>query len=227
MKKFCLVCAAFLLAPLTLPGAASAQLRVDRVVEILDLESRGRADFEFSNPSDGTMYLSTRVFEVPEPHLSMEMVEFTDPRAAPLLASPREFVLGPEDSRLVRVFTTAPPGEVDRVYRVRVEPRADEIEPEASGVRVVLGYELLVIQPAAERRMDIDVQRSDTQLVITNNGNSFAYFDQIHVCQDADPCANLGAHRVYAGERLELELPHGGEVRLRYSNGDLIEELTR
>ena len=207
--------------------SVSAQLRVDRMVVVLDNELSNRADFELFNSSDSTVYISNKLFEVLNPHAAAERVELTDPRQSPLLATPRDLVLGPNDRRLVRVFTTSLAGDVDRVFRMTVTPQPDNFEPRGSGVQVVVGYDLLIIQPPMVPEIAFDVARSGDVLEISNFGNTFVYFDRIEYCTATGECETVGARRVYAGGSDRLDLNGAASVRLRYRRGETTETIER
>lgn len=212
----------------TLTSDALAQLRVNKMIAILGPETRGRADFELYNSSENTIYLSNKLFVVPDPINRAERTELTDPRNSPVVVTPRDLVLGPGDRRLIRVFTTGDPADVDRVFRLTVNPQPQDFESSATSVQVLVGYDLLIIQPPESPNAAYNVTRDGVTLTVANSGNTNVFFDRIEYCPTEDEeCTSLGARRVYAGETSQFDVDGAGKVRLRYRTDQIAETIER
>ena len=201
---------------LLLPGAvAHAQITVNRT--ILDFEHDKQVqDFEVLNDGQFSVYLNLQVSEIEKPHRDRrERVLLDDPRTAEVLVSPSQITLPPGKSKRVRVIIRTQAQERDRIYRLSVIPdtgpvRLTRQDPAAvaGGVKLLVGYDLLVISRPPQPDATVDVQRRSDSLRLTNRGNSNVLMQQIAQCsQTSLDCVELTPpRRLYAGEQMQLAL---------------------
>ncbi|MDO6460707.1 fimbria/pilus periplasmic chaperone [Granulosicoccaceae sp. 1_MG-2023] len=218
--------------------AALAQITVNRT--ILDFEHDNQVqDFEVLNTGAFSVYLNLQVSEIRRPHQDRrQRVLLADPRRAEVLVSPSQITLPPGKSKRVRVIVRKQAKTRDRIYRLSVIPdtgpvRLTRQDPAAvaGGVKLLVGYDLLVISRPPEPQAKLDVKRAEDRLHLSNRGNSNVLMKQITQCsQRSRDCVELTPpKRLYAGEQLQLalntELPGPWVIRTQEQQGDKVREV--
>jgi P pilus assembly chaperone PapD len=211
-------------------GAAFAHgaMRVDRNVVTFEPGSPGRADVEVQNPDAEPLYAEVEVFEVQKPGADDEVrVKVTDPAQVHFLVTPSKFVVAPGARKVLRLVNLGSHGDVERVYRINVRPVPAPVEAKASGIRLLVAYQLLVIVSPAVPKPNLVVSRSGNTLIAENRGNVNALMSAGVQCETADAlqnpdpsiCTALETHRVYPGNTWTLTLPGDGPVEFTVSHG--------
>jgi len=212
-----------LLTALIASGTAHAQISVNR--SVIELAARSPVqDIEIYNGGSSKAYLDLSIAEIIRPGSAAERrVELDDPRTAPVLVSPRQLLVAPGSRKRVRVILRESSEDVDRVYRLRVEPYSGKARlPETEGadkksaIRVLIGYDLLLLARPADAEPDVQVTRDARSIEFLNAGNSNVLLRRIVQCDaGVDPslseaneaCSELAPNRLYAGETYRLNLP--------------------
>ena len=208
-------------------GHADAQISVNRsVIEFSD-DARVQ-DIEVLNGGADKIYLDLAVAEILEPEREEPTrIEFDDPRAAPVLVSPRQLLLAPGTRKRVRVILREGAETEDRVFRLRVRPYTGSAKLQATGggdkrssaVRVLVGYDLLLFARPDDARPDLRVTRDERAIEFRNAGNTNVLLRRIVQCEAGvdpddetagDACVELQPNRLYAGETYRVELPKKG-----------------
>ena len=202
MKVISSVLLSFLVA-----ASASANMFVDRSIVEFVAGQAPQQDIRVSNRGNDQMYVQVEVLDVIQPGTDEETREaVTNLADMTLLATPKQFVLPPQGERAVRLVALAEPGEVDQVYRVNVTPILPPLaDTEASVVRVVVSYQLLVLVLPENPREDLVVTRDGKVLKFENRGNSYVLLADGQQCI-TEKCSNLPTTRLYAGNTWEVEL---------------------
>jgi P pilus assembly chaperone PapD len=157
--------------------------------------------------------------------------------AEDLLVSPRRFSLPAGTSRLARLLLKAPPGDVERVYRVSFVPESsDDPETDDNGkprkvgmnIKVLTGMGILVFVEPSNRVRKLDAKVVNRQAVLTNEGNVNVYLDNVAVCprQGKGECKKFPAKRLYAGQSIEFPLAADQQLTLMRRYGDEAELVT-
>ncbi|RMA81363.1 fimbrial biogenesis chaperone [Umboniibacter marinipuniceus] len=195
------------LLALLVSSAASANMFVDRSIVEFVAGQAPQQDIRVSNRGNDQMYVQVEVLDVLQPGTNEETREaVTNLADMTLLATPKQFVLPPQGERAVRLVALAEPGEVDQVYRVNVTPILPPLaDTEASVVRVVVAYQLLVLVLPENPREDLVVTRDGNVLKFENRGNSYVLLADGQQCI-TENCSNLPTTRLYAGNSWEVEL---------------------
>ncbi len=201
-------------------GPAFAELAVSQlIVELTPLVSR-TADIEIYNDSDERSFVSVEPREILNAGLSTEKSLLTpDPEKLGLLVSPTRLVMEPRQRRRLRIATIGPGGDRERVYRVTVRPVAGDISGPESGLKVLIGYDLLVLVRPVNSKADVKISRSGPDLTIVNRGNASVELAEGKQCEPiANRCQQLPSKRLYAGASWQqhLPLPTSGHYRIRY-----------
>lgn len=199
--------------------AAWAQLIADKLW--IDAESgtnSGRQDVILSNESNRRYYITVEASEVLNAGTPEETrVAIENPEELGLIVSPNRMILEPGTSRSLRIVSINEILERDRIYRVRVTPTIGEIEAnpaegEERGINLVMltAYDLLVTIRPKDPRINIEAEKSSTELRLTNTGNSNTLLidgTACHRAQGEEKCQRLEDRRLYAGSTITFPLP--------------------
>ncbi|MGI9274351.1 MAG: hypothetical protein ACR2PT_05780 [Endozoicomonas sp.] len=145
-----------------------------------------------------------------------------DPSKIGLIATPNRVILPPGSRRLVRLVSLFPAESAERIFRVNFTPVAGEFEAEQSSVRLMIGYQALIIARPGKTVFDLQGERKGNTLTLTNKGNTNVYLDTVRQCQDKklQDCSPLVENRLYPGNTWELELDGDGPVAFDAFDGD-------
>lgn len=185
---------------------------------ILDLapDKLQRDDIELENKSAERMYVVVEPARIENPGTPQEQrVSPTDPEQLGLLASPPKLILEPGEHRFVRFAALAPPGDTDRIFRVVIKPVTGPVTAAETGLKVMVGYDALVIQRPAKPTVTLRWVDQGDKLTITNTGNTNTQLIDGKACppgKDANACLPLLSQRLYAGNSITVAKPQGSEV---------------
>jgi P pilus assembly chaperone PapD len=211
-----------LVAPI---APAQAQLAVSQLIVDLKPAPARSQDVELFNESAERSYVSIEPREIINPGTPDERsVTSPDPEKLGLLVSPRRLILEPGQRRIVRIARIGPDALAERIYRVTIKPVVGDVAGE-TGLKLLVGYDLLVLARPVRATRQIDVNRTGTSLAITNRGNASVELVDGRQCDGASgACAKLPGKRLYAGATWRQDLPArgGGEYRVRASDGPSI-----
>ena len=198
----------FLAGALACPAAASAELVLSQLVVDLGTKAEQRTDIEVWNNSDERAYVATEPSEILDAGKASETRRSeVDPEKRGLIVSPSRMILEPGQRRLVRVSPIGPRGTRERVYRVTIKPVAGELSAEESGLKLLIGYDVLVLLRPSEVRAGVSAVRSGNRLTFRNDGNASVELIDGKQCAGAKSnCVELPGKRLYAGAEWTLEL---------------------
>lgn len=203
-------------------SAVHAELVVsDLVVELHPGES-SRKDIELWNNSDERSYIEVTPAEILNPGRSTETrLQGADPERLGLLVSPNRIILEPGQHKVIRIAAISGPSDEERIYRVTVKPVVGEISSEHSGLKVLVGYDVLTIVRPTDPAPKINGVRDGRILLLRNDGNSSAELLDGKQCEPAGSnCVKLPGKRLYAGADFQLELGSDGPVEFQVKNGN-------
>ncbi|HYC94603.1 MAG TPA: fimbria/pilus periplasmic chaperone [Sphingomicrobium sp.] len=207
---------------LTAPPAA-AELVVSQLIVEFKPGAPKASDIELSNDSPERSYVLVEAREIVNPGTPLERkVTSPDPAKLGLLVSPARFILEPQQRRTLRIATIGAPSERERVYRVTVKPVTGALDSSDTGLKLLVGYDLLVLARPATIRSEVRVARSGRELTLTNAGNASVELAEGQQCDEkGGACVKLPGKRLYAGASWTQTLPRaaGGEYRLRSTDG--------
>ena len=209
MKKLLI----FLFA-LALPlAAADAQLALSQLVVDLQPGKHGRQDVEVANSGSGTAYVEVEPREMVAPGTASEAARSDpDPENLGLLVSPTRLILEPGQRRLIRFATLSAASDRERVYRVTVKPVVGKLSTEQSGLKVLVGYDLLVLVRPTVPNPSLSATRSGNSLTIRNDGNVSVELSEGKQCDSANRCTAIPDKRLYAGASWTQQLRGTGPV---------------
>lgn len=208
---------ALLLALVLLAAPAAAEMQLDRSILVFDADGAPRQDVEVTNSDDAPLYLDTEVLLVTAPGTDAEArTAVDDPGAAGILVTPARAVVPPGGRQLLRIVLLEDAPAEDRIYRINVKPVLPPLQPRQTAVKVVVAYQLLVIQRPRDPAPDLVWSREGDRISFENLGNSNVVLFNGRQCADFETetdCTEIdGARRLYAGNRWTLDLPRSGPV---------------
>lgn len=201
---------------------ASAELTVSQLI-VEFVPSATTTDIEIANNSSERSYISVEPREILSPGLANERPFVSpDPAALGLIASPARMVLEPRQSRTIRLAAISSELLRERVYRVTVKPVVGDVTSDESGLKLLVGYDLLVLVRPAKPVVALVAKRDQNGLTLTNNGNASVELSDGKQCDKSGaPCQPLPSKRLYAGASWTQAFSAGavGEYRVRSADG--------
>lgn len=212
---------------LAVSSAAWANLSIDRLWVEFPNGQPGRSDVVIRNDSEERYYVTVTVAEIRAPGTEQEeRVAVADPEALGLLVTPNRLVLEPGALRSIRLVSLNETLTEDRVYRVLISPQlgalqVDEtVEPDTQGIvmKLMAAYDVLVVAKPSEARANLVAERTSTEVVLRNDGNTSILIAEGQVCPagvtEGDSCRAIDAKRMYAGNVLRVPLENADEKLL-------------
>lgn len=208
---------AFLLASFIQPlSAAHAELVLSQLVVELSADRKSRDDIEVWNDSPERAYVAAEPSEILNPGQRLEARrQEADPEKRGLLVSPARMILEPGQRRLVRVAALSPDRLRERVYRVTIKPVAGALASEQSGLKILVGYDVLVLVRPTDPRPQLVAKRSGNILTFRNEGNSSLELVDGRQCEAGGKCVELPGKRLYAGAEWSQQLRSSSPVEYR------------
>lgn len=217
LALFALMCFLF-----TLPVSANMVLS-DAIVHF-EPGKPLRKDIEVQNPSSENLYVEITPVVVSEPGTeNEERIAITDPRDSGLLVTPNKIVVPPGGRKLVRLVSLEPLGDKERVYRVTFKPVVGDLESEQIGIKILIGYEVLLLMQPATPEPNLVVKRDGKKLSFANKGNTNVLLREGKQCpsssSNSDDCESLRGKRLYPGNSWSVDLPLDKPVEYQMSIG--------
>lgn len=207
---------------------AHAEFIVSSAIVEFTSDQPKQQDIELVSRSESDDYIVAEISEIIHPGLKDEMpFAIEDPADGNLLVTPNKAVLAAGTRKLLRFVCLKPLDEQERIYRVAVKPVIRGIEGARKiGLKVLIGYEVLVIMRPAQIRSDFQVTRRGRQLAIANRGNSNVLLQNGSQCEASQQCPLPASVRVYAGQTAELTLPQDKPVTYTVWDGIESKDIT-
>ncbi|MFK7889139.1 MAG: molecular chaperone [Gammaproteobacteria bacterium] len=192
--------------------SASASMVLSNVIVHFEPNAPARQDIDIQNSGDEPLYIEIKphqIFEAGSVNEHRELIR--DPRQAGLLVTPNRLVIAPGARKRLRVVNLKPGDVAERIYRIAVTPVVGELNAQESGLKVLIGYEVLVLAQPAAPQPNLFAQRVGQALHFENRGNTNVLLREGHQCEhDAEPlelCQALASKRLYPGNRWQVALP--------------------
>ena len=140
----------------------------DLVVELQPGKS-SRKDIELWNNSDERAYVEVAPAEIVNPGQASETrIQELNPERLGLLVSPNRLILEPGQHKVIRIAAIMQPTNNERIYRVTVKPVVGDITGDQSGLKLLVGYDVLaIVRPAALYRSSMLAVKGATWLSAT------------------------------------------------------------
>jgi len=204
------------------PAGADAGIVLSQAVIDIQSGTPTAQDIEVSNDGSEVAYVVAEPAEIVAPGQPGEhRVPVVDPDAGGLLVTPQRLILQPQERKLVRVAAVGTRGPRDRIWRVTIKPVAGAVTAPVTALKVLVGYDVLVILRPDAPAPKIVGTRTGTTLTLTNPGNTNVelYGGKQCATPGATDCKTLPSRRVYAGESWTQTLPGSGGVDYHLAAG--------
>lgn len=202
-------------------GAANAEIVLSQVIVDLRPDQPPREDVEIWNSSKERVYVLAEPAEIVAAGLGNQTrVVEPDPEKLGILVTPNRLILEPGQRRLLRVAIIGERGPRDRIYRVTVKPVLGEVSGNETALKVLLGYDMLVIARPTLPTTEISATREGSSLVLRNSGNTnIELFDGQQCDSNGANCAELPAKRLYSGASWRQDLKRATPVEYSVKTG--------
>jgi len=198
---------------LVLPQGASAEIVLSQLVVDLTPGKSGRGDVEIWNNDKERAYVLVEPNEVLQAGTPTERrVAERDPEKLGLLVTPARMILEPGQRKLLRVSPIGGVPARERVYRITVKPTVGSLEANVTGLKLLIGYDVLVLVRPTGASNRLTGRREGSQLVIQNEGGSSVELAAGKACKGKADCRDLPGKRLYAGAEWRVEVPAGVAV---------------
>ena len=136
---------ALFLASVGIPAApAGAEIVLSELIVELAPGKDSRQDVW--NSSTERAYVAVEPAEIINPGTdSQTRRQDPDPEKLGILVSPARMILDPGQRKLIRIAEIAPAGDRERIYRVTVKPVTGKVTSDQSGLKILVGYDVLVL----------------------------------------------------------------------------------
>ncbi len=215
-----------LFAAIALLALAIAPARADMVLSqvIVDLqpEKPNHDDIEVWNDGPERIFVVAEPSQVQSPGTPTERrVTIADPAISGLLVTPRRMVLEPGQRRIIRLAALLPRDMAERIYRVTVKPVAGPVTAEATALKILLGYDVLVLVRPQQIVGEVTGRRTGRRLAFRNESNTAQELFDGRQCDAAGKnCKALPSTRLYAGAQWNVELTYDTPVEYRLTSGN-------
>lgn len=188
-----------------LMAASPAQADVVLSQLIVELKPGGdlRQDVDVWNNSPEPAYVAAEPREILRAGTPAQAARIEpDPEKLGLLVAPARMILAPGQHKLLRIAAIGPNGQRERVYRVTVKPQVGKLASDKSGLKILVGYDVLVLVRPADARPSVVAERSADSMTFSNDGNVSVELAQGRQCDSSGgSCTALPGKRLYPGAR--------------------------
>lgn len=211
LRKIQVAAAAAVLAAAIAPSAAKAQIVLSNLVVELSAGKEARQDVEVLNNGADRAYVAVEPAEIVNPGTPSETRRTDpDPEKLGLLVAPSRMILEAGQRKLVRIAGLGAPSDRERIYRVTVKPVVGPISADQTGLKVLIGYDVLVIVRPARPQASISVTKSGDTVTFHNDGNVSVELEQGRQCDSSGKaCSDLPGKRLYAGAQWATQVKPG------------------
>jgi P pilus assembly chaperone PapD len=197
-----------------MPSPARADLVLSELIVELQPGQHVRDDLEVWNNSPERSYVAVEPREIIDPSLrSQSERREADPEKLGLLVSPSRMILEPGGRKLVRLATLLPSTDRERVYRVTVRPVVGGVDTKDNGLKILVGYDVLVIVRPEHPIANVTAVRNGRKLTFSNSGNVSVELMGGKQCDPSHAkCTDLPGKRLYPGASWTVELGSAGSA---------------
>ena len=202
------------LATMVLPTTASAEIVLSQLVIDLAPGKPARGDIEVWNNDKERAYVVVEPYEVMNPGAAtIQRRTDPDPEKLGLLVTPARMILEPGQRKLLRIAALGALPARERVYRVTVKPTVGTVQSNVTGLKLMIGYDVLVLlRPAAPAVTRLSGRRAGDRLTIRNEGAASVELAAGKACRAKNACQDLPGKRLYAGAEWTVDAPAGVPV---------------
>ena len=188
-------------AAIGFPAAGHADVLLSQLIVELKPGAAAVGDVDVWNNSPDRAYVVAEPREIISPGTAAQGArKEPDPEKLGLLVAPARMILEPGQHKLLRIASIGPLDTHERVYRITVKPEVGALVSDKTGLKVLIGYDVLVLVRPADARSVVVGKRSGNLLTLTNEGNVSVELSEGRQCDSAGRgCTALPGKRLYAG----------------------------
>ncbi|WP_337847882.1 hypothetical protein [Sphingomonas sp.] len=203
---------------------ANAEMVFSQVIVDLTAGAVPHQDVEVWNSGSERIYVVAEPSEIVFAGKADERrVQMADPAQLGLLVAPNRLILEPGERKLIRIAAIAERTGTERIYRVAIKPVTGDITAAGSGLKLLVGYDALVIVRPTELHSEITGTRIGNILTLRNDGNTNAeLFDGKQCDGMGRNCVSLPPKRLYAGASWDQPLTRGTSATYSVKTGDAV-----
>ena len=192
-------------------SAAHADIVLSQLIVDLQPGKDSRQDVEVWNNGSDRAFVAIEANEVVDSGTPAETRRTDpDPEKLGLLVSPARMILQPGERKLIRIGEIAAPPQHERDYRVTVKPVVGPISSTKSGLKILVGYEVLVLVRPAQPQPNVTFTRSADKATFKNDGNvSVELIDGRQCDSTGKACSDLRGKRLYPGAQWSEDIKPG------------------
>ena len=197
-----------------LPQQARADLVLSQLVVELSPARTAVADVDVWNDSPDRAYVAAEPREILGPGTPAQGArKDPDPEKLGLLVAPARMILEPGQHKLLRIAAIGPASDRERVYRLTVKPEVGRLQSEKSGLKLLVGYDLLVLVRPADPHPHVTAIRSGRSITFSNDGDVSVELADGRQCQSpGKECTPLPGKRLYSDAQWTEPLKADGPV---------------
>src|SRR3954447_8226106 len=205
----------FALSAFLFPAAAHAELVLSELIVELQPGKQVRDDLEVWNNAPERAFVAVEPREIVDPSLSSQSERRDpDPEKLGILVSPSRMILEPGERRLLRIAALSWGTAQEYVYRVTVKPVVGGVEAKDSGLKLLVGYDVLVLVRPAQPAANVSAVRAGRNLTFRNSGNVSVEIVEGTQCNASRvQCSALPGKRLYSGASWTVELGSDGPAQ--------------
>jgi hypothetical protein len=206
------------------PTGSLANMILNKSIIHFEADKPNRQDIVVENNGNTPLYLKVTTHSILNPGTDQQSREkIINPKEAGLLVSPNKLVVPPKGRKLIRFLNLKPKRNQEGVYRVAIEPVAGKLIAKKTGLKILIGYEVLVLAQPLDPAPSLVTTREGQNLIMSNQGQTNIYLLQGKQCPpqstNAEECASLRNGRLYPGNKWSISLPHDAPVQYQISIG--------
>lgn len=206
------------------PATSHAEMILDQSILHFEPGKPNRQDVVVENSADKPLYIKITPYSILNPGSDQQSREkVINPKESGLLVSPNKLVVPPKGRKLIRFLNLKPKRDQEGIYRVAIEPVAGELISEKTGLKVIIGYEVLVLAQPVNPEPKLVAKRKGHSLKLSNEGRTNIYLSQGKQCPPhgtkAEDCKSLQERRLYPGNELTVSLPLDESVQYHVAIG--------
>jgi P pilus assembly chaperone PapD len=203
-----LLCLCALLAGCVAAPAQAGFIISSAIVEFT-ADGPRQQDIDVVSRTGENDYVVSEIYEIHHPDAPDETRQLMDdPAQSGMLVTPDRMILQAGGRKVLRFVLLRAPDAEEHIYRAVVKPVIKGVETTSHlGLKVLVGYEVMVIVRPAAIASSYAAQRHGRQLTLTNTGNTNILLQSGKQCDPADACQRPPVLRVYPGHSARAELP--------------------
>lgn len=217
---------ALLLTLVMITGFAQAEIKLDKLIFDFKPGKAHHDDLRVLNKHEkNNLYVNVEIREVIHPGTDKEQrVLLEGIKNLPLVITPNKMVVPPGGKKNVRVVVLADAGKVDRIFRADFTPAEGPLKAKASGIKLILAYQILVIVRPEKPVGTVTSERKGDQVLFRNTGNTNVYLKSGRQCnpKDKKDCRELDPRRLYAGNEWLMKPPFPGAFTYDLDDGNQV-----